>query len=214
MIIAIDGPAGVGKSTVSRRVAEELGIPYINSGNFYRAITYAHLQAGIDPEDERLLISTAENIQLTLVNGRITLCGNDVEDHLHNDTVDSWVAPHSAIVRIRHIVNNTIRNAISNLDAVIEGRDIGTVVYPDADIKVYMDASVEVRALRRHNQGTSGQTLDALKASISARDQIDRTKQEGSLKIAEGALYLDTSLLTIEEVCETVIRQIRESIPQ
>ncbi len=214
MIIAIDGPAGVGKSTVARRVADELEIPYINSGNFYRAITYAHLESGTDPQNDSSVIETARRIEITLTNGRVGLSGIDVEDHLHTDDVDSLVAQHSAIADIRRLVNNSIRAAVRNLDAVIEGRDIGTVVYPDAEIKVYMDASVDVRAQRRFLQGTSGKSLEALKTSISKRDQIDRDKQEGSLKIAEGALYLDTSLLTLDEVCETVVRKIRESIPQ
>lgn len=212
MIIAIDGPAGVGKSSVSKAVAKELGIFYINSGNFYRAITYAHLGAGKDPKDQELVVETAHSAKMSLIDGRLALSGTDVEDDLHTDRIDAWVAQHSAIVEVRHIVNQTIRNVFPSVDAVVEGRDIGTVVYPDADVKVYMDASVEVRANRRYLQGTSGKSLEQLRESIQQRDHIDRNKEEGSLKIAEGALYLDTSHLTIEEVCERVLRKIRESI--
>lgn len=214
MIVAIDGPAGVGKSTVSRRVADALGIFYINSGNFYRAITYAHLSAGADPENDEHLIETARRARITLLEGRIALDGVDVEESLHSDQVDAWVAQHSAVVSVRHVVNDTIRAVIKDVDAVIEGRDIGTVVYPEAEVKVYMDASVEVRAQRRFDQGTSGKSLEELRENISMRDRIDKNKVEGSLKVADGALYLDTSHLTIEEVCETLVRKIRDTIPQ
>jgi cytidylate kinase len=214
LIVAIDGPAGVGKSTVSKLVAERLGFYYVNSGNFYRVITYAHLRAGLDPEDTRRLIETAKSLDLSLVDGRLALAGEDVEDELHTDAVDEWVAQHSAVVEVRHIVNATIRKVIRDVNAVIEGRDIATVVYPDAEIKVFMDASVEVRAERRFQQGTSGKSYNDLLENITMRDAIDRNKQEGSLKMARGALYLDTSHLTIEEVCDRVVRKIRESIPQ
>ena len=211
MIIAIDGPAGVGKSTVSKNVSQTLGIFYINSGNFYRAITYGHLAAGADPKNADALVATAKSANISIVEGRIHLDGEDVEDQLHSDAVDAWVAQHSAIVAVRHIVNRKIREVTKGLNAVIEGRDIGTVVYPDADLKVYMDADVEVRAERRFYQGTSGKTLDELKENISMRDRIDKNKQEGSLRLAEGAFYLDTSHLTIEQVCDKVVRKIHES---
>ena len=210
MIIAVDGPAGVGKSTISKMVAERLGMVYINSGNFYRAITFAHLKEGKDPKNEKSLVKTAENIELTLENGRLLLFGQDIETFLHSDDVDAWVAQHSANISIRRLVNRIIREATHTVDAVIEGRDIGTVVYPDAALKVYMDASVEVRAKRRYLQGTSGKSLEELEGNIRMRDGIDKNKVEGSLRVAEGALYLDTSYLTIEEVCERVVRKIHE----
>ena len=211
MIVAVDGPAGVGKSTVCSRVAEELGIFGLNSGNFYRAVTLAVLQAGSDPEDREAVIAAAKASSFTLENGRIHLNGTDVEDDLHNDRIDAWVAQHSAIVPVRHLVNRILRDVTSGLDAAVEGRDIGTVVFPDAQVKIYLDADIEVRADRRLAQGVSSKTRQQLVASIAARDKIDRNKEEGSLRVAPDALYLDTSDLTIQQVCATVLRQIRDS---
>ena len=207
MIIAIDGPAGVGKSTIAKRVAKELGMVYINSGMFYRAITYAHLKSGKEPSDQTAVLETARNADLSLVQGRIHLRGQDIEEHLHTDGVDAFVAHHSANVEVRDIVNSAIRSITAGTNAVIEGRDIGTVVYPDASLKVYLDASPLVRAHRRFTQGISNKTVEELAQNIQMRDEIDKNKKEGSLRIAEGALYLDTSHLTIEEVCERVIKQ-------
>ena len=213
MIVAIDGPAGVGKSTISKRIAERLGFVYINSGNFYRAISFAHLDSGKNPEDPEAVVETAKRADIALEAGRLHLSGRDIEDLLHTDSIDAVVAQHSAIVEIRHVVNDFIRSLTAGLDAVIEGRDIGTVVYPDAGMKVYLDASPEVRAERRFFQGMSDKSLEELAENIRMRDRIDRNKKEGSLKIAEGALYLDTSHLTIEEVCERVVRKIHDYRP-
>ena len=210
MIVAIDGPAGGGKSTVSERVAETLGFIYINSGNFYRAITLAHIESGKDHVNPEEIVETAKHIDLTLNEGRLHLSGRDIEDQLHTDSVDALVAQHSALVEIRHMVNDMIRSLTAGLNAVIEGRDIGTVVYPDALLKVFLDASPDVRALRRYRQGMSEKTLEELADNIRMRDQIDRNKKEGSLKFAEGAFYLDTSYLTIEEVCAKVIRKFHD----
>ncbi|MBT3275121.1 MAG: (d)CMP kinase [Spirochaetales bacterium] len=217
MIIAIDGPAGVGKSTVARKIAEELDMFYLNSGNFYRAITYAHLpnlKNGVNSIDSVSLTATAAAADITLIQGRIHLSEMDVEDLLHSDAVDAWVAQVSAVVPVRHIVNDIVRLVTQGLDAVIEGRDIGTVVFPDAELKVYMDADVDVRAKRRFQQGTSGKSLEELKANITMRDKIDKNKDEGSLVQTADAFYLDTSHLTIEQVCDKVVRKIRESRTQ
>ena len=211
MIVAVDGPAGVGKSTVSRRVAEHLGMHYLNSGNVYRAVTLAVQQAGADPSDTQEVLRIARHASITLAEGRINLHGRDVEELLHTDEVDAWVAQHSAVVAIRHLVNDILRSVARGLSAVVEGRDIATVVFPNAEVKVYLDARVRVRAERRFRQGTSSQSLEELEASITARDKIDRNKEEGSLRIAEGAVCIDTSDLTIEQVCATVERHIHES---
>ena len=214
VIVAIDGPAGVGKSTVSGHVAETLGFIYINSGSFYRAITLAHIDSGNDQVNSGAIVETAKQVDLTLSAGRLHLSGKDIEDQLHTDSVDALVAQHSAVVEIRHIVNATIRSLTAGLNAVIEGRDIGTVVYPDATLKVFLDASPDVRARRRYRQGMSDKTLEELAENIRMRDQIDRNKKEGSLKIADGAFYLDTSYLTIEEVCEKVVRKFYDTRPK
>ena len=210
MIVALDGPAGVGKSTIASVLAEKAGFFYLNSGNFYREVTLSVIKNNIDPSDKEAIINNSCNISIRLTDGRIHLDGTDVEDELHNDRVDQYVAQHSAIVEIRKIVTEALRAAASNYDVVAEGRDITTVVFPDAEIKFYLDASIDVRAERRFDQGTSSQRLDELKESIRKRDEIDKNKPVGSLKLTDDAVYLDTSDLTIDEVCEKVLDKIHE----
>lgn len=211
MIVAVDGPAGVGKSTVSKRCAEALDYLYLNSGNIYRAVTRLHLDAGRDPEDHDALLATASNASITLEDSRILADGIDITDSLHNDDVDAWVAQHSAVVPVRHIVNRLIREATRGLDVIVEGRDITTVVFPDAEVKIYLDATIDVRAQRRFDQGTSKKSLEELRQNIAMRDHIDSNKDEGSLKRAPDAVYIDTSRLTINRVCERVIKFIRDN---
>ncbi len=211
MVLAIDGPAGVGKSTVSRRIAEKTGMFYLNSGNFYRAVTLSALEKGVDPEDEKKIIETAEQSSFEIKNKRLHLDGRDVEDLLHSDAVDEWVAQHSAIVPVREIVNRNLRRIARNMDIVVEGRDITTVVFPDADVKIYLDASIETRSDRRFRQGVSGLSREEHLERIKMRDSIDKNKPVGSLTIHKDAFYLDTSDLTIDEVCEKVSQKIREA---
>jgi cytidylate kinase len=208
MVVAIDGPAGVGKSTVSRRCAETAGFLYINSGSFYRAITLAVLDRDLSPEDPAAVLSTARSCRLDIRDGRLLLDGRDVEDRLHSDSVDTWVAAHSSIPEVRTIVNRRLREIAAARDVVVEGRDIGTVVFPDADVKVFLDADVATRAGRRHEQGTSTLTLPEIEKSIQERDLVDRNKPAGRLAAAVDALRIDTSLLTIQQVCERVAEAI------
>jgi cytidylate kinase len=210
VIVAIDGPAGVGKSTISRKAASATGMYYLNSGNFYRAITLAVLKAGINPEIDESVLEIAENADIQLIDGKITLNGRKVENELHADNVDSWVAQHSAIVKVRHIVNRILRKVVGDINAIVEGRDISTVVFPNAAVKIYLDASVDVRAQRRFEQGVSKKTLKELRSNIEMRDKIDKNKELGSLIIPDDAFYLDTSHLTIDQVCEKVVRKIQD----
>ena len=210
MIIALDGPAGVGKSTIAKKLAEKAGFFYLNSGNFYRAVSLSVLRKGIDPENDEAIIENTREIDISIVNGELYLDGDSVEDELHTDKVDKWVARHSAIVEVRTIVTEALRNSAEKMDIVAEGRDISTVVFPKADFKFYLDASIEIRAERRFKQGTSSQTFEELLKSIKDRDTIDKNKPVGGLKIAGDAVYLDTSDLTIDEVCEKVLGKIQE----
>lgn len=211
MIIAIDGPAASGKSTVARMVARRIGVPYVNSGSFYRAITLAVLEEGYDPARPEDVVAAAAKARIALRRGEVYLGERNVDGELHSDAVDRWVASHSAIPEVRAIVNEQLRRAVAGLDAVIDGRDIGTVVFPDAEAKIYLDASIHVRALRRLKQGVSSLSLEEIERSIVERDRIDRTKPQGSLRKSEDASFLDTSDLTIEEVCEKVIGKIRKT---
>jgi cytidylate kinase len=204
MLVAIDGPAGVGKSTVARRCAERAGFLYVNSGSFYRAVTLAVLQNGAAPEDPEAVLGVARTCRIELRGGEVHLDGKSVENLLHGDKVDSWVAAHSAIPGVREIVNSRLREIAGRQDAVVEGRDIGTVVFPDARLKIFLDADIATRATRRHEQGVSGLSLDQLRATIGARDTVDRNKPTGRLAAAPDAVHIDTSHLTIQQVCERV----------
>jgi cytidylate kinase len=204
MVVAIDGPAGVGKSTVAQKCAQAAGFQYINSGSFYRAITLAVLSKGCSPQDSSEVLAVALACTLDVREGRLLLNGVDVEDRLHGDAVDAWVAAHSAIPGIRQIVNERLRAIAAKRDVVVEGRDIGTVVFPQAELKVFLDADVATRAGRRHEQGTSSLSLSEIKKTIQERDHVDRNKPTGKLVAAADALRIDTSLLTIEQVCERV----------
>jgi cytidylate kinase len=204
MVVAIDGPAGVGKSTVARKCAETAGFLYINSGSFYRAITLAVLSQGCPPEDPAAVLAAARACTLDIRDGRLLLDGRDVEDRLHSDEIDSWVAAHSAIPEVRQIVNRRLRQIATERNVVVEGRDIGTVVFPGAELKVFLDADVSTRAGRRHEQGTSSLTLSEIQKTIQERDLVDRNKATGRLVPAADALRIDTSLLTIDQVCERV----------
>jgi cytidylate kinase/ribosomal protein S1 len=208
MIIAIDGPAGTGKSTIAARIAEKLHVTYLNSGSFYRALTLALLESGIDLSDERTVVSFCEKQKLEYTGSHLILNGTDVEDQLHEDRVSAHVAQLSAIPDIRHIVNARMREITSSLSIVCEGRDMTTVVFPSADYKFYLDASLDVQAERRFKQGVSSLSLAEIKEAIRQRDEIDRNKKEGALQKAPGAVYIDTSSLTIEQVCEIILNKI------
>lgn len=208
MIVAIDGPAGVGKSTIAKNIAEKASLFYVNSGSFYRAITLDVIKNKLSITDTDLIIDIAKKINFSLVNERLHVNNVDIEDKLHSDSVDSLVAQVSSIVKIRRLVNTAIRKTTESMNIIVEGRDITTVVFPNADLKVYLDASVATRAARRHNQGVSNLSLKEIEETIITRDHIDKSKPEGSLKISDDALYLDTSDLTIDEVCDKVLQKL------
>lgn len=209
MIIAIDGPAGTGKSTIASMIAKKLNITFLNSGGFYRTLTIAILDAGVDYNDEEKTIEFCRNQKIEYTaDSHFILNGNDVTAHLHDDRVAKNVAQVSAIIPVRHFVNDLMREITKSLSIVCEGRDMTTVVFPDAEYKIYLDASAEVRAKRRFEQGVSDMTLEQIKQSIIERDNIDKNKKEGALKIAKDAIYIDTSNLTIDDVCAIIYKQI------
>jgi small subunit ribosomal protein S1 len=214
VVIAIDGPAGSGKSTIAKMLAERFVLPggdtftYINSGSLYRAITFGCLRRGIGTEDAEKALEYAKNARLDYLHDRVFLDGEEVTGQLHTDEIDRNSAPLSAIVPLRHVVNDHIRRLAARTHAVVEGRDMTTVVFPHAEYRFFLDASVESRAKRRHEQGVSRLSLEEIRSSIAERDEIDRNKEEGSLKLAEGVEYVDTSDLTIRQVYD----KLREKI--
>jgi cytidylate kinase len=217
MVIAIDGPAGSGKSTIAKMLAENLkdtggkGYTYINSGNLYRAITFGCLRTGIDISDSEKVINYAKNITITFEKDQVYLDGENVTNELHTDKIDKYTAPLSVIMPIRYIVNDLIRKLAHNMNVVVEGRDMTTVVFPDAKNRFYLDASSGSRAQRRFDQGTSGLSLEEVKKAILERDEIDKNKKEGSLIISEEVQYLDTSDLTIIQVYDKLIERLQKT---
>lgn len=210
MVIAIDGPAGTGKSTIASLIAKKLNVTFLNSGSFYRGLTLALLEAKIDITDKQAVIDFCKKQQLDYVNSHLVLNGVDVESRLHEDQVSANASPVSAITEVRHIVNDRLHEIVKSLSIVCEGRDMTTVVFPDAEYKFYLDARIDVQAQRRFDQGVSNLTLEEIKEAIIKRDALDKSKAEGALKIAPDATYIDTSDLTIESVCEIIINKIHQ----
>jgi small subunit ribosomal protein S1 len=205
MIVAIDGPAGAGKSSVAEMIAEKRGFLFLNSGNFYRAVTWKALNDGVAPDNEEAVTNTAQKMDIFIKDGKLYVDGICREAELHTDRIDAWVAKHSAIVPVRHEINRRLREIASTRNIVMEGRDITTVVFPHAEVKIYLDARPEARARRRFQQGTSGLSETEIATAINERDEIDTHKKEGKLTRAEDAIYIDTSDLTLNEVYEKVL---------
>ncbi|PKE20146.1 (d)CMP kinase [Macrococcoides caseolyticum] len=204
--IAIDGPAAAGKSTIAKRVAEALSMIYVDTGAMYRAITLAHLE---QPETE--IDKLVDHIDLKLVNRsgqRIYLNGSDVSDRIREHDVTLNVSRIASIESVRTKLVNLQQNMTANKGVVMDGRDIGTKVIPEAELKVYMVASVEERAERRlidnRNRGIAS-TFEELKRDIERRDHLDMTRKISPLTKAEDAIEIDTTGKSIEEVTAQII---------
>ncbi len=208
MVIAIDGPAGSGKSTIAREIAKNLGYYFLNTGSFYRAYTLAQLDRNLDPLDKDSVLATAKSIKITVEDGDICIDGKDVENELHTPRVDEFCSPVSVDPRLREYVNLQVREIAKGMNIVTEGRDTTTVIFPDADFKFYFDASAEVRAKRRRDEHPDGPSYEKVLSEIIKRDERDKNKAVGALKIAEDAIYIDTTYLTIKQVCEKVLKAI------
>ncbi|MDR2150757.1 MAG: (d)CMP kinase [Spirochaetaceae bacterium] len=213
MVIAIDGPAGSGKSTVSEMLAENFGFTYINSGNIYRAFTLACIRGQIAVTDTEAVCAYVQTVQIDYQGNALYLNGENVTELLHTDEIDRQVSIFSSIVQLRHRVNTLIRRIAQNTNAVVEGRDITTVLFPDAEYRFYLDASLDARARRRFEQGISSESLEEIQRSLAERDSFDQKNVEGSLKIVPGVCIFDTSLLTIQEVYDTLVNKIQQKGP-
>lgn len=208
MVIAIDGPSGVGKSTVSRAVAVALGIPYLDTGSYYRAATHVALVAGVDPADEAGVVGALQAANLTVVDGVLWLDGADIAAHLRGVEVTaavSLVAAHPAVrTAVVEMQQAWIRSQGGS--AVVEGRDIGTVVAPDAPVKVFLTADAATRAERRAGDAeASGASVEDLKADMMRRDTADSSRTTSPLRPADDAVTIDTSGLSVAKVVETIL---------
>jgi CMP/dCMP kinase len=205
VIIAIDGPAGAGKSTVARRVAERLGFVYIDTGAMYRAVGLAALRDTTDLEDAEALagVARAARIEFTPGTRRLFLNGQDVTDAIRTRDVSEAASRVSAVPAVRRILVEQQRRLADSNDVVLEGRDIGTVVFPQAEVKIFLDADPHARARRRHLE--TGTPLDQVAIDMQERDERDRRRADSPLTQAPDATYLDTTGLSLEEVEQTIL---------
>ena len=216
--IAIDGPAGAGKSTIAKAVAKELEFMYVDTGAMYRAMALHLLRQGIVPGEEAQMDAACENAEISIVyeNGaqQVLLNGENVTGDLRREEVGNMASVSSARPRIREKLVELQRVLASQTDVVMDGRDIGTCVLPDADVKIYLTASARTRALRRcrelEEKGVSC-VLEEIEADINDRDYRDMTREISPLRKAEDAVLVDSSEMSIEEVKEAIIRLYRES---
>jgi CMP/dCMP kinase len=205
-VIAIDGPAASGKSSVARELARRLGFIYVNSGGFYRAITWYLLRKNIRPEENDLISAALDAAALTCTvqdnESRILVDEIDPANHLRDDRVNETVSRVSRLPWIRQIVSQKLHDCADAHNVVIEGRDIGSVVFPDTPYKFYIDASPEVRLKRRAAQGERDE--------IAMRDHDDVSRAVSPLVIAADAYVIDTSHVTIEQVANEILRQLEQ----
>lgn len=215
-VIAIDGPAGSGKSTVSKLIAKSLGLLYIDTGAMYRALTLKAMRNGLDLNSEssltRLAVST--NIDLKEAKGSLSvlLDGEDVSGSIRTPELTNNVKYIARVPGVRKEMVRLQRAIGERSGAVLEGRDIGTVVFPDADYKFYLDASIAERAKRRHKELVESGTkvrLESIKSDVAARDESDIKRSVGALKAANDAVVIDTTELSIDEVVEKILSYIR-----
>jgi cytidylate kinase len=203
-IVTLDGPGGTGKSTVSRVVAHKAGLPHLDTGAFYRAATLAVLDARVDPSDGAAVRNVVSRLQMTQENGRMYLNERDVSTEIRGDAVTAAVSTVSAHPDVRKRLVELQRAWVEEHGGgVVEGRDIGSVVFPDATVKVFLVASPEVRAGRRAME--TGESVEEVLEDLKRRDQLDSTRKASPLTIPEGAVVVDTSNLTFEEVVDEVL---------
>jgi len=208
MVIAIDGPAGAGKSTVARGVAGALGLTYLDSGAMYRSVALAALRAGVDPADADAVATLARGASIRLVGPGVLLDGEDVSAAIRTPEVTEAASVVSAHPGVREAMVATQRAMIDAGDYVAEGRDIGTVVSPDSPLKVFLVASARVRAERRAQQ--TGEDVGDVLAAQTERDRRDREREHGALRAAEDAIALDTSDLAVDQVVQRIVALARE----
>ena len=226
MIIGIDGPAGTGKTTIAKLFEEKYNIKYINTGAMYRALAYKCLQKGIEKDDEEKILEILKDTKIEYakksVNGKILtniiLDGKDITEEIHRVDIAPIASDISKIVKVREymvdlqrkIANEYVKN---REDVLLEGRDICTVVFPDADLKIYLDADTKVRAKRRleelKQRGISQDlTLEQIIESIEKRDETDKNKTVGALKRTENQKYIDTTNRNIEDVITEILEEV------
>jgi cytidylate kinase len=214
-IVAIDGPSGAGKGTVARAVASALGFRHVDTGAMYRAVGWKALRTGVSPDDEPAVAAIARTADIHVEAGTVTIDGDDVTSAIRTPEIDRAATAVAKLPRVREALVKSQRALGRQGGVVMEGRDIGTVVFPEAAAKIYLDASAEERARRRasdpaHSGGKTGQA--AVAEAIAARDRSDTTRAVSPLSIADDAVVIDTTSLSIDEVVAKVMAVVRSRV--
>jgi CMP/dCMP kinase len=218
LVIAVDGPAGTGKSSVSRSLARSLGARYLDTGAMYRIVTLAVLRAGIDLDDVEAVSAAAADVDLAVGydpdEDRSYLAGEDVSAEIRGDEVTRAVSAVSAVLEVRsRLVQLQRELAAGQNSVVVEGRDIGTVVLPGADVKIFLTASAEERARRRNDQNIAsglGDDYEAVLADVKRRDHLDSTRKVSPLRAADDALVVDTSDMSEPQVVAHLLELVKQ----
>jgi cytidylate kinase len=213
VIIAIDGPSGAGKGTIARTLAQQLGYRHIDTGAMYRAVAWQSLQEGISLGDEEAVAARARRAEIVVERGSVTIDGDDVTRAIRTPEIDRAASAVARLPKVREVLVARQRELGGGGGVVMEGRDIGTVVFPDADVKIYLDASEEERARRRVNDAAhagsqAGHT--AVAEAIKARDTADTTRAASPLTMAPDAIHIDTTSMSITEVVERALAIVRQ----
>lgn len=213
LIVAIDGPSGAGKGTVARTLSQHLGYRHIDTGAMYRAVGWKATHDAIALDDEEAVAALARQADIAVEGGVVSIDGHDVTRAIRTPEMDQAAAAVARLPRVREILVARQRSYGENGGVVMEGRDIGTVVFPAADVKIYLDASEEERARRRANDAAhagsqAGQA--AVAEAIKARDASDTTRTISPLTLARDAIYIDTTAMPIERVVETVLNLVHD----
>lgn len=218
-IVAIDGPAGSGKGAITEIISKELNLINISSGGAYRSVALLAIRNKLDinKKEEILQVLKKSKIEFKNENGNdlIYLNGEDVTNRIREKDVTSIVSQVSAIKEIRFMLNDMFRDYAQNRNVVMEGRDIGTYVFPDADVKLYVDASEEIRAKRRLKQNEElgiNMTYEEVLENIKTRDKNDKEKEIGALKQAEDAIYINSDGMTLREEADVAIKEIKKKL--